>query len=49
MLLFGFYAMFALCWFARGTLSERVVGLWRNYRTGIIAHGAVASPTSRST
>ncbi len=43
-LLFGFYALFALCWFARGTLAERLAGLWRDYRVGIIAHGAVAVP-----
>ena len=43
-LLFGFYALFALCWFARGTLAERCVGLWRDYRVGIIAHAAVAVP-----
>ena len=43
-LLFGFYALFALCWFARGTLSERFVALWRDYRVGIIAHGAIAVP-----
>jgi hypothetical protein len=43
-LLFGFYALLALCWFARGTLGERFVSLWRDYRTGIIAHGAVALP-----
>lgn len=43
-LLFGFYALFALCWFARGTLAERLAGMWRDYRVGIIAHGAVAVP-----
>jgi len=43
-LLFGFYALLALCWFARGTLTDRFVGLWRDYRAGIIAHGAVAIP-----
>jgi hypothetical protein len=43
-LLFGFYALFGLCWFARGTLAERLAGMWRDYRVGIIAHGAVAVP-----
>jgi hypothetical protein len=43
-ILFGLYALFALCWFARGKLSERLAMLWRDYRIGIIAHGAVAIP-----
>ncbi len=43
-LLFGFYALFALCWFARGTLTERFAGVWRDHRIGVIAHGAVAVP-----
>ena len=41
-LLFGLYALFALCWFSRGRLSERAVMLWRTYRLGVVAHGVVA-------
>ncbi|MDX6357932.1 MAG: hypothetical protein QOH37_986, partial [Nocardioidaceae bacterium] len=43
-ILFGLYALFALCWFSRGKLSDRLAMLWRDYRVGIIAHGAVAIP-----
>jgi hypothetical protein len=43
-LLFGFYAIFAVCWFARGKLSDRLTMVWRDYRTGVVAHGAVAIP-----
>jgi hypothetical protein len=43
-ILFGFYGLFALCWFSRGKLADRVGQLWRDYRTGVLAHGAVAVP-----
>jgi hypothetical protein len=43
-LLFGLYALFALCWFSRGTLSERLTMIWHDYRPGVIAHGVVAVP-----
>jgi hypothetical protein len=43
-ILFGFYAILALGWFARGKLTERLSMLWRDYPVGIIAHGAVAVP-----
>jgi hypothetical protein len=41
-LLFGLYALFALCWFSRGRLSERVAMLWRSHRLGVVAHGVLA-------
>jgi hypothetical protein len=41
-LLFGLYALLALCWFSSGKLGERLQHLWKHYRTGVIAYGAVA-------
>jgi hypothetical protein len=43
-ILFGLYALLALCWFSHGKLADRLAMLWRSYRAGIIAHGAVAIP-----
>jgi hypothetical protein len=42
LLLFGLYALFALCWFSSGRLGERVAQLWKTYRAGVIAYGTVA-------
>ena len=41
-LLFGLYGLLALCWFSSGKLGERPQQLWKRYRTGVIAYGAVA-------
>ncbi len=41
-ILFGVYALVALCWFATGTLGDRAVGLWKRYRSGVVAHGVLA-------
>jgi len=41
-LLFGLYALLALCWFSTGRLAERAAQLWRAYRPGVIAYGVVA-------
>jgi hypothetical protein len=41
-LLFGLYALVALCWFSRGRLLDRVSMLWRTHRLGVAAHGVVA-------
>jgi hypothetical protein len=43
-ILFGVYALVALCWFSRGKLADRLSLIWRDYRVGVIAHGAVAVP-----
>jgi hypothetical protein len=43
-LLFGLYALFALCWFSRGKLAERLTMIWQDYRLGVIGHGIVAVP-----
>lgn len=43
-LLFGLYALIALCWFSSGLLAERVKHLWERYRLGIIAYGCLAVP-----
>lgn len=40
--IFFVYAFFALAYFATGTLWERLAGLWRTYRWGIVLHGVVA-------
>lgn len=43
-LLFGIYALVALCWFATGSLAERVKLLWNRYWLGIVAYGLLAVP-----
>ena len=42
LLLFGLYALVAVGWFGTGSTPARLRGLWDRYRTGIIAHTAVA-------
>jgi hypothetical protein len=37
----GLYGLFALCWFSRGSLGQRLAELWRSYRAGAIAYGAL--------
>jgi hypothetical protein len=41
-ILFGLYALLALCYFSRGTLGARIGEIWRRYRVGVIAYGVVA-------
>jgi hypothetical protein len=41
MILFGLYALLALCWFSTGRLGDRLVQLWKQYRTGVVAYGSV--------
>ncbi|QWF24242.1 hypothetical protein KM427_11430 [Nocardioides sp. LMS-CY] len=43
MILFGIYALVALCWFGTGNTPVRLRGLWDRYRLGIVAHGLVAA------
>ncbi len=42
-LLFGVYALVALAWFGHGNTPDRLKGLWRTYRTGILAQAALAA------
>ena len=43
-LLFGIYALVTLCWFASGTVGQRLASVWNGYRYGVVAHGCVAVP-----
>lgn len=42
-LLFGIYALVALCWFSSGNTPTRLRSLWDRYRVGILAQVVVAS------
>lgn len=42
LVLFAVYAVIALAYFSAGPTPDRLRGLWERYRTGIIAHGALA-------
>lgn len=42
LILFGIYAIVAAAWFSTGSVLERVKDVWTRYRTGVLAHGAMA-------
>jgi hypothetical protein len=41
LLVFLAYGVVAVCYFSKGTLENRVVQLWANYRAGLVLHGAL--------
>lgn len=43
-ILFGLYALVAICWFATGSLGERLARLWSRYWPGVVTYAAVAVP-----
>ena len=43
-LLFGIYALVALGWFATGGIGQRLGGLWRDYKLGVVAYAGLALP-----
>ena len=43
LLLFGLYAIIALCWFGTGATPARLRSLWDRYRTGILVQGGVVA------
>ncbi len=42
LLLFGVYALVAICWFSAGNTPERLRRIWERYPIGVLVHGAVA-------
>ena len=43
LLLFGVYALVALCYFTEGDTTTRLKDLWARYRPGVVAHTVVAA------
>jgi hypothetical protein len=39
-ILFGLYALVALCWFSHGRIGDRVREVWDGYRAGVVALGS---------